>query len=56
MKTADYVSRKVMDKYHDKFNRRVAKLNARIVKLEISLSSFHCPHCHLGFNAAEGGV
>jgi len=54
MKTAEYVSRKLMDKYHDKFNRRLAKLNVRIVKLETSLSqmsSFHCPHCHT--DAAE---
>jgi len=51
MKSAEYVSRKVMDKYHDKFNRRMAKLNVRIVKLETSLSSSHCLHCHGDDNA-----
>ncbi len=34
MKTAEYVSRKVMDRYHDRMTVKIVRLHARIQHLE----------------------
>lgn len=34
MKSPDYVSRKVMDRYFDKFTRKLVRINIRIMEME----------------------
>ncbi len=34
MKTAEYVSRKVMDRYFDKFTRKLVRMNIRMMETE----------------------
>ncbi len=34
MKRAEYISRKVLDRYFDKFTRKLVRLNTRIMEIE----------------------
>ncbi len=45
MKTIDYVSRSVMDRYFDKYQRKLDRLNVRIVNLTMRMKTMESEIC-----------